>query len=111
MFFPQHQDADVMQYAENQNLGFEEGRRQREEQQWAMKHSSMFPVFLACRVKTKAWANPQLALHDWKPACNCRVQRRKLDVLDTLSQYSFAVINLTPARFIDTKFLTLPPRS
>ncbi|KAH9810717.1 hypothetical protein DFH28DRAFT_932620 [Melampsora americana] len=38
------------------------------------------------QVKTKAWADPQLALHDWKLACNCRVQRRKLDVLDTLSR-------------------------
>ncbi|KAH9822492.1 hypothetical protein DFH28DRAFT_1049759 [Melampsora americana] len=67
----------------------------------------MFSVFLACRVKTKAWADPQLALHDWKLACNCRVQRRKLDVLDTLSQYIFDLFNLTHSRNIDVIFLTL----
>jgi hypothetical protein len=52
-----------------------------------MKHDSMFPVYLSCKVKTKEWADPELSLKDWKPPCNCRPEPRILDVLDILSQY------------------------
>ncbi|KAH9814973.1 hypothetical protein DFH28DRAFT_1221503 [Melampsora americana] len=79
-----HPDLNV--YLPYINVGFDEGRRQKEEEQWKLKHDSMFPVFLSCKFKTKDWADPNLALKDWKPSCNCRLQPRTVDVLDILSR-------------------------
>lgn len=80
-------NADLFEYSQAMNQGFDAGRRQREEENWQLKHASMFPVFLACKVKTKNWADPDLAMNDWKPACNCSAEARTLDVLDILSLY------------------------
>lgn len=83
---PAYLNPDLYEHSQALNNGFDAARRQREEAQWKMKHASMFPIYLALKVKTKDWADPDLAMKDWKPACNCNSEGRTLDVLDIFSQ-------------------------
>lgn len=73
-FTPHNAGPAINNLGQNINLGFEAGRRQREEEQWKDKHPSMFPVFLLCKHKTKDWADPMLATKDWLELCDCNVE-------------------------------------